>query len=59
LSHLASVRQGCDEIVDFFKRFREIKKRCFYLMISERDLTDLCFTGLRSSIRDKLEHYEF
>jgi hypothetical protein len=28
-------------------------------MISERDLTDLCFAGLRPSIRDKLEHYEF
>jgi maltodextrin utilization protein YvdJ len=28
-------------------------------MISERDLTDLCFAGLRSSIRDKLEHHEF
>ena len=28
-------------------------------MISERDLTDLCFAGLRSSIREKLEHYEF
>jgi hypothetical protein len=28
-------------------------------MISERDLTDLCFAGLRPSIRDKIEHYEF
>ena len=27
--------------------------------ISERDLTDLCPFGLRSSIREKLEHYEF
>jgi len=60
LSHLASVRQGRDESVhDFFKRFREIKNRCFHLNISERDLTDLCFAGLRSSIREKLEHYEF
>ena len=60
LSYLASVRQGRDELVlDFFKRFREIKNRCFHLMISERDLTDLCFAGLRPSIREKLEHYEF
>jgi hypothetical protein len=60
LSHLASVRQGRDElVVDFFKRFREIKNRCFHLMISKRDLTDLCFAGLHFSIRDKLEHYEF
>jgi hypothetical protein len=42
LSHLASVRQGRDELVDFFKRFREIKNRRFHLMISERDLTNLC-----------------
>jgi hypothetical protein len=28
-------------------------------MISERDLTDLCFAGLRPSIRDKLEHHQF
>jgi hypothetical protein len=60
LSHLTSVRQGRDEFVlNFIKRFREIKNRCFHLMISKRDLTDLCFAGLRPSIRDKLEHYEF
>jgi hypothetical protein len=59
LSHLASVRQGRDELVDFFKHFREIKNRCFHLMISKRDLTDLCFAGRRSSIKEKLEHYEF
>ena len=52
LSHLASVRQGRDEsVLDFFKRFREIKNRHFHLMISERDLIDLCFAGLRTSIR--------
>ena len=28
-------------------------------MISERDLTDLCFVGLCPSIKEKLEHYEF
>ena len=46
LSHHASVRQGRDESVhDFFKRFREIKNRCFHLNISERDLADfmLCW----------------
>ena len=59
LSHLASVRQGRDEsILDFVKQFRGIKNRCFHLMISERDLTDLCFASLCSS-RDKHQHYEF
>jgi len=28
-------------------------------MILEIDLTDLCCVGLRPSIREKLEHYEF
>jgi hypothetical protein len=60
LSHLASVCQGRDEsVLDFAKRFREIKNRCFHLMISKRDLTDLCFASLHPSIRDKLKHYKF
>jgi hypothetical protein len=29
------------------------------LAISERDLTDLAFNGLRSNIKEKLENYEF
>jgi Mg2+ and Co2+ transporter CorA len=28
-------------------------------MTSERDLTYLCFASLHSSVREKLEHYEF
>ena len=28
-------------------------------MIYERDLTNLCFAGLRPSIKEKLKHYEF
>jgi hypothetical protein len=60
LSHLASVHQGRDEsILDFIKRFREIKNQCFNLIISEKDLTDLCFAGLHPSIWDKLEHHDF
>jgi hypothetical protein len=60
LSHLTSVRQGRDEsILDSIKRFRDTKNRCFHLMISERDLPDLCFASLHSCIREKLEHYEF
>ena len=47
LSHLTSVRQGC------------VENRCFHLMISKRDLADLCFASLCRRIREKLEHYEF
>jgi len=60
LFHLTSIRQERDEsILDFVKCFRDIKNRCFHLMISKRDLTDLCFAGLCPNIREKLEHYEF
>jgi hypothetical protein len=60
LSHLTSVHQGRDDsVLDFVKQFREIKNRCFHLLISERDLTDLYFVGLRHSIRDKFEYHEF
>jgi len=55
-----SVYQGRGEsILDFVKHFRDIKNGCFHLIISERDLTDLAFVGLCSSIKEKLEHYEF
>jgi len=54
LSHLTSVHQGHDKSdLDFIKCFRDIKNRCFHVMISKRDLTDLCFTCLPSSIREK------
>ena len=60
LSHLTSVHQGYDEsVLDFVKRFRDIKNRCFHLMIFERHVPNLVFAGLHSSIREKLEHYEF
>jgi hypothetical protein len=44
LADLASVRQTRDELVlDYFKRFKEIKNRCFNLTISKKDLADLAF----------------
>ena len=51
---------GSDEFVyDFIRRFREVKNRCFSLTISEKDLADLAFNGLRSYLRDKLECQDF
>jgi hypothetical protein len=35
------------------------KNRCYNLVISEGDLTELAFNGLRSHIREKLEGHEF
>jgi hypothetical protein len=53
---LTSVRQTRDEsVLDYFKRFKEIKNRCFNLTISEKDVADLAFQGMRSYLREKLE----
>ena len=54
LSDLTSVRQGRDEPAsDYFKRFKEIKNRCFSLTISEKDLVNLAFNGLHSYLKEK------
>jgi hypothetical protein len=60
LSHLTSVRKKHDEpVTSYIRRFRETKKHCYNLVISERDLAELAFNGLRSHIREKLEGHEF
>jgi hypothetical protein len=60
LSHLTSVRQKHDESVsDYVKRFRDVKNRCYSLVIGERDLADLVLNGFKTHIKEKLEGYEF
>jgi hypothetical protein len=60
LSHLTSVQQKHDEpITSYIRRFRETKNYCYNLVISERDLAELAFNGLRSHIKEKLEGHEF
>jgi hypothetical protein len=56
LADLTSVRQAHDEsVLDYFKRFKEIKNLCFNLTISKKDLADLAFQGMHSYLREKLE----
>jgi hypothetical protein len=56
LSHLTSVEQQHDEyVVNYIKRFREMKNRCFSFTISDKDLADLLFNGLCSYVKEKLE----
>ena len=56
LMDLTSVRQGRDESIhDYFKKFKDIKNRCFNLSISEKDLANLALAGLCSHFREKLE----
>ena len=53
---LTSVRQGRDESVsDYFKRFKDIKNRCFNLTISEKDLAEIALGGLCSYLKERLE----
>ena len=60
LSDLASVRQGQDEPAsDYFRRFKDIKNRCFNLTVSEKELADLAFDGLRSYLKKELEGFEY
>jgi hypothetical protein len=60
LSPLTSIRQKHDEhVTNYIRRFRETKTRYYNLVISERDLDELAFNGLRSHIREKLEGHEF
>jgi hypothetical protein len=60
LSDLTSVKQTRDESVnDYVRRFRDTKNRCFNLTISEKDMIDLAFNGLRSYLREKLDGHTF
>ena len=60
LTDLTSVRQGRDESIhEYFKKFEDIKNRCFNLSLSEKDLVDLALAGLRSSYREKIDGLSF
>ena len=57
---LTSVKQTRDESVsDYFKRFKEVKNRCFNLSISDKDLVDVALNGLRSYLKEKLEGFDY
>ena len=46
LTDLTSVMQGRDESIHtYFKRFKNIKNRCFNLSLSEKDLAELALAG--------------
>ena len=60
LLDLTSVRQGQDEPAsDYFRRFKDIKNRCFNLTVSEKELADLAFDGLHSYLKKELEGFEY
>jgi hypothetical protein len=56
LSNLTSVRQRYTKMVlEYIKRFRETKNKCYSLRVREKDLTNLAFEGLLSYLQEKLE----
>ena len=60
LSHLTSIRQKYNEpVADYIRRFRETRNRCFKLIISDKDLADLAYSGLLSHLKEKLESHDF
>jgi hypothetical protein len=60
LSHLTTIKQKHNEpIVDYIRRFRDTRNRCFNLNISDKDLAGLAYSGLSSHLREKLESHVF
>ena len=46
-------------VVEYIRRFRDIRNRCYSLTISDRDLVDLAFAGLLDFHKEKLDGQEF
>jgi hypothetical protein len=60
LSHLVRVKQDYKEwVAEYVRRFRDTCNKWYSLTIGKRDLTELAFVGLSSSLRDKLEGKDF
>jgi DNA repair ATPase RecN len=60
LSHLTAVRQKYNETVpEYPRRFQETRNKCYNLTIGEKDLADLAFARLSSSLWEKMEGQEF
>jgi hypothetical protein len=60
LSYIVSVKQKTNEnVVEYKKRFRETRNKCYGLTIGEKDLAELAFAGLNMALRDRLEGQDF
>jgi len=60
LIDLIGLRQRNDEsIAAFIQRFRDVKNRCYSLVLSDQQLADAAFNGLLPHIKDKYASQEF
>ena len=60
LIDLTSLRKMNDESVSaFIQRFRDIKNRCYSLVLSNQQLADVAFQGLLPNVKEKYASQEF
>ena len=60
ITDLVKLKQRNDESVEsFVQRIREVKNKCYSLVLDDRQLADLAFQGLLLHIRDKYTCQEF
>nr|ABA92245.1 retrotransposon protein, putative, unclassified [Oryza sativa Japonica Group] len=60
LSDLVSIQQQEGEsAMEYIKRFRNVRSRCYSLSLSDEQLADLAFQGLSTPIRDRFFCHEF
>jgi len=60
ITDLVRLRQCNDESVEsFVQRLRDVKNKCYSLVLDDRQLADLAFQGLLPHIKDKYASQEF
>ena len=60
LTDLTGLRQKNDEsVAAFIQKFRDVKNRCYSLVLSDQQLTDVAFNGLLPHIKDKYGSQKF
>jgi hypothetical protein len=60
LLHLTAIKQKHNEhVVEYIRRFRDTRNRCFNLNISNKDLAGLAYVELSPHLKEKLKRHDF